>query len=123
MTRICKNCSFENQDEYDYCAKCGTPLIEGLKPKQFYVYSSQQTQPINKKALILAYIATIFLSWSGFVVGLISKNTMFATFTFFGFFMPFFLVQSRHPTLKKHGLIMMAISFVGVGLSFYVMFH
>lgn len=123
MTRICKNCGFENQDEYDYCAKCGTPLIEGLQPKQFYVYQSQQQQSINKKALILAYIATIFLSWSGFVVGMISKNTVFATFTFFGFFMPFFLVQSRHPTLKKHGLIMMAISFVGVILSFYVMLH
>lgn len=122
MTRICENCSFENQDEYDYCAKCGTPLVEGAQPRQFYVYR-QQEQPVNKKALIAAYIATIFLSWSGFVVGLISKNTMFATFTFFGFFMPFFLVQSRHPTLRRHGLIMMAISFVGVACSFYVMLH
>lgn len=123
MTRICKNCSFENQDYYDYCAKCGTPLVEGARPKQVYVYNSQQLPPLNKKAVIAAYIVTIFLSWSGFVVGLISKNTMFATFTFFGFFMPFYLVQSKHPTLRKHGLIMMAISFVGVALSFYVLLH
>ncbi len=122
MTRICENCSFENQDYYDYCAKCGTPLVEGASPRQFYVYRRQEP-PVNKKALIAAYIATIFLSWSGFVLNLISKNTMYATFTFFGFFMPFFLVQSKHPTLKRHGLIMMAISFAGVALSFYVMLN
>lgn len=122
MTRICKNCSFENQDDYDYCAKCGTPLVEGAQSKQFYVYRAEHP-PLNKKALIAAYVLTIFLSWSGFVVGLISKNSTMAVFTFFGFFMPFYLVQSKHPTLKKHGLIMMAISFVGVALSFYVMLH
>lgn len=123
MTRVCKNCGFENQDEYDFCAKCGTPLVEGLQPRRVYVYGAQ-LPPINKKALIAAYISTIFLSWSGFVVSLISKHSNFmAVFTFFGFFMPFYLVQARHPTLKKHGLIMMAISFVGVALSFYVMFN
>ena len=122
MTRICEKCHFENQDEYDFCAKCGNPLVEGLQPKQIYIYKSEELQ-INPKALILAYIVTIFLSWSGFVIGLISKQTTFAVFTFFGFFMPFYLVQSRHPTLRKHGLIMMMISLVGVALSFYVLLH
>ena len=122
MTRICKNCEFVNQDDYDFCAKCGTPLVEGLKPRQIYIYNAEQL-PINKKALAVAYIITIFLSWSGFVVGIISKHTNLAVFTFCGFFMPFYLVQSKHPTLKKHGIIMMAISFVGVALSFYVMLH
>lgn len=122
MTRICENCSFENQDDYDYCAKCGTPLVESAPPRQFYVYRAQQP-PLNRKALIAAYVFTIFLSWSGFVVGLISKHTNMAVFTFFGFFLPFYLVQSKHPALKRHGLIMMAISFVGVALSFYVMLH
>lgn len=122
MVRNCNNCGFVNQDDYDYCAKCGTPLVEGLRPKQVYVYRAQEPE-INKKALVAAYIATIFLSWSGFVVGLISKNKAVATFTFFGFFMPFYLVQSRHPTLKKHGLILMLISLVGVALSFYVLLN
>ncbi len=122
MTRICKKCGFENQDDYDFCAKCGTPLVEGLRPNQVYVYKADQLQ-INRKAIVAAYIITIFLSWSGFVVGLISKQTNLAVFTFFGFFMPFYLVQSRHPTLRKHGLVMMMISLVGVGLSFYVMLH
>lgn len=122
MTRTCENCGFVNQDDYDYCAKCGNPLVEGAQPSQIYLYRPQHL-PINKKALVAAYITTIFLSWSGFVVCLISKNTHFAVFTFFGFFMPFFLVQSKHPTLRKHGFIMMIISFIGVALSFYVMFH
>ena len=122
MVRTCKNCGFVNQDDYDFCAKCGTPLVEGLRPNNVYVYRPEQLR-VNKKALLAAYIVTIFLSWSGFVVGLISKHTSFAVFTFFGFFMPFYLVQSKHPTLRKHGLIMMMISLVGVSLSFYVMFH
>ena len=120
MTRTCKNCGFVNQDDYDFCAKCGTPLVEGLQPKNVYVYRADQLQ-VNKKALAAAYIITIFLSWSGFVVSLISKQTHLAVFTFFGFFMPFYLLQAKHPTLKKHGLMM--ISLVGVSLSFYVMFH
>ena len=122
MVRVCKKCEYVNQDDYDYCAKCGTPLVDGVQPKQFYVYRSQ-VPPINKKALIAAYIATIFLSWIGFVIGVFAKNSMVATFTFFGFFFPFYLVQSKHPVLRKHGLIMMMISLVGVALSFYVLFH
>lgn len=122
MTRICNNCGYENKDDYDYCAKCGTPLVEGLKPKQVFVYRPEDVQ-INKKALIISYIVTIILSWSGFVVCLISKNTSIAAFTFFGFFMPFYLIQAPVNELRKHGFIQLAISLVGVGLSFYVMFH
>ena len=122
MTRQCEKCGFVNQDDYDFCAKCGNPLIEGAEPQQVIIYNPQQLE-INRNALILAYIVTIFLSWSGFVVGIISKHTNMAVFTFFGFFMPFYLVQSKHPVLRKHGRIMMMISLVGVVLSFYVMFH
>ena len=78
MTRLCKNCQFENQDDYDFCAKCGTPLVEGLKPAQIRVYRTEDLQ-VNKTALIFSYIATILFSWSGFIIGLFSKNTIFAT--------------------------------------------
>jgi len=122
MTRICNNCGFENQDDYDYCAKCGTPLVEGLKQKNVFVYRPQDVR-INKKALAVSYLVTIFLSWSGFVVGLISKNTSYAAFTFFGFFMPFYLVQAPVKELRKHGFIQMAISLAGVMLSFLVLFN
>ncbi len=122
MTRQCEKCGFVNHDEYDFCAKCGNPLIEGVQPKNFIIFKPEDVK-INKKALIISYIITIFLSWSGFIVGIIAKNTRMAAFTFFGFFLPFYLVQSRHPTIRKHGFIQLIISLVGVGLSFYVMLH
>ena len=53
MVRNCNNCGFVNQDDYDYCAKCGTPLVEGLRPKQVYVLNAQEPQ-INKKMLIIS---------------------------------------------------------------------
>ena len=49
MTRICSKCEYENQDDYDFCAKCGNPLIEGVKPKNFIVYKAQPR--INKKEI------------------------------------------------------------------------
>ena len=109
MTRICSNCEFENQDDYDFCAKCGTPLVD---PPQ-----------LNKKAIIISYIVTIFLSWSGFIVSLFSKHSSVGIFTFFGFFLPFYLIQSPVRELKKHGYIQLIISLIGVGLSFYVMLN
>ena len=122
MTRLCKNCEFVNQDDYDFCAKCGHPLVEGVQSPQIQFYNIEDF-PINKKAVVVAYIITIFLSWSGVIAGILSKHTNLAVFTFFGFFMPFYLVQSKHPTLRKHGLIMMVIALVGVALSFYIMLH
>ena len=76
MTRLCENCGFVNQDDYDFCAKCGNPLVEGLKPKNFIVFKPEQYK-INKKAILLSYIITIILSWSGFIVGLIVGGALF----------------------------------------------
>ena len=121
MTRKCNNCGFENQDDYDYCAKCGIPLVEGAKPKQFYVYRAQPR--VNKRNLLISYLVTIFLSWGGVILWFISKASSFTMFTFFGFFMPFYLVQSKRPEIKKHGIIQLIISLLGVGLSFYLMMH
>ena len=121
MTKICKNCEFQNQDDYNYCAKCGWPLDEGLPQRNFIVLKANEEYKVNKKALILSYLITIILSWSGFIVGLISKNNHMAVVTFFGFFMPFYLVQSKHPSIRKHGVIQLIISVIGVALSFYVM--
>ena len=121
MTRICKNCNFENQDSYDFCAKCGKPLVEDVQLKQFYVYDSEPD--VHSGALILSYIVTIFFSWSGFVVGLVSKNTAMSAFTFFGFFMPFYLLQSKSKKLRYHGYIQLLISLIGVALSFYIIFY
>ena len=121
MTRVCSKCEFINQDDYDFCAKCGTPLIEGVQPKNFIVYKAQPR--INRNALILSYIVTIFLSWSGFIIGILSKHTNVGIFTFFGFFLPFYLVQAPVKEIRRHGYIQLAISTVGVILSMYVMLH
>ena len=121
MTRICPKCNFENQDDYDFCAKCGTPLIEGVQPANFIVYNAQPR--LNMKVLLISYLVTIFLSWGGFIVNVISKNTYFGVFTFFGFFLPFYLIQAPVKELRKHGYIQLLISVIGVALSFYVMFN
>ena len=120
MTRICEKCNFENQDDYDYCAKCGNPLVEGAVAKNVFVLKAEDI-PINNKAIIVSYIVTIALSWSGFIIGIISKNAGLVGFTFFGFFMPFYLIQSKHPTIKKHGFIQLIISVIGIILSFQVL--
>ena len=122
MTRLCENCGFVNQDDYDFCAKCGTPLVEGLQRKNFVVIKPEDIK-INKKAVLISYLITIFFSWTGVIVGILSKNTKMGVFAFFGFFMPFYLVQSKHPTIRKHGIIQLLISLVGVALSFYMMTH
>lgn len=121
MTRICSKCEYENQDDYDFCAKCGNPLIEGVQPKNFIVYKAQPR--INKKTIAISYIITIFLSWSGFIVSILSKHSSMGIFAFFGFFLPFYLIQSPVRELKRHGYIQLAISLVGVALSLYVLIH
>ena len=121
MTRICSNCEFENQDDYDFCAKCGAPLVEGVQPKNIIVYHAQPK--LNRKAIIISYIITIFLSWSGFIVTVLLKNSHMGVFTFFGFFLPFYLVQSPIGEVKKHGYIQLAISIIGVSLSLFAMMH
>lgn len=112
MVRICKNCEFENQDSYDFCAKCGTPLVEGLQPNTFFVYRNVE-QGISRKFIIIAYIITIFFSFGGFLMDLVARNTSMGFFSFFGFFMPFFLIQAQDNNIKKHGFIQLFISLVG----------
>ena len=121
MTRICENCEYINQDDYDFCAKCGSPLTENARPKNVVVLNTNNIK-INKTAIILSYIITIVLSWAGFIVSVFLNFRGMAAFTFFGFFMPFYLIQSPIPTIKKHGMIQLAISLIGVSLSFYVLF-
>lgn len=121
MTRICSNCEFENQDDYDFCAKCGAPLVEGLQPNNIRVIRADAR--VNKKAIIISYLITIFLSWSGVIVSILSKYSPIGIFTFFGFFLPFYLIQAPIKEIKKHGYIQLIIALIGVSLSFYVLLH
>lgn len=121
MTRICENCQFENQDDYDYCAKCGTPLVEGLPKRQFFVYHSDELETPIKKLVILTYVATIFFSWGGILIHFLANQLSFAYFGVFGFFFPFWLLQSRNPKIRKHGIIQIIIAIIGFGLTFYLL--
>ncbi|WP_296807117.1 zinc ribbon domain-containing protein [uncultured Methanobrevibacter sp.] len=121
MTRICSNCEYENQDDYRFCAKCGTPLLEGFQPANVQVIKGKPR--INKKAILISYIITIFLSWGGFIISMFSKHSPVGILTFFGFFLPFYLIQAPINAIKKHGYIQLIISLIGVSLSFYVMLH
>ncbi len=121
MTRVCSKCNFENQDDYDFCAKCGNPLIEGVKPNNLLIYNTQPR--IRWKIIILSYIITILLSWGGFLINFISKNSKFGFFAFFGFFLPFFLMQSPYNEIRRHGYIQLFISTIGIILSLYVLLN
>ena len=112
MVRICKNCGFENQDSYDFCAKCGTPLVEGLQPNTFFVYRNVE-QGISRKFIIISYIITIFFSFGGFLMDMVARNNSMGFFSFFAFFIPFFLIQAQDNNIKKHGFIQLFISLVG----------
>ena len=96
MTRICPNCGYSNQDDYKHCCKCGTSLLK-----------------IRKSSLALVYAVTIFLSWGGLLI----PKGLFIIFC--GMFFPFFLLQSRHSELKKHGYILFLISIIGIILTVY----
>ena len=99
MTRKCNNCGFENQDDYDYCAKCGIPLVEGAKPKQFYVYRAQPR--VNKRNLLISYLVTIFLSWGGVILWFIQKPQVLLCLRFSDFSCHFIWFNQNTLKLKN----------------------
>lgn len=112
MSRVCKNCGFENKDEYDFCAKCGNPLVEGLSPSTFFVY--RDAEPIiSKKFIIASYIITFIFSFGGFIIDSLINKQSLVFFSFFGFFMPFLLLQARDTRIKVHGVIQLVMSLIG----------
>lgn len=120
MVRICKNCGYENKDEYNFCAKCGTQLVENVVTPQMALELQESTK---KKLIIISYLVTIILSWGGVVLYLLQFNYSVGYLGFFGAFMPFYLVQAPDKNVKKHGYIMLLISIIGIILSFYLIFY
>lgn len=120
MVRICKNCGYENKDEYDFCAKCGTPLAENAVPPNMVLELQENTK---RRLIIISYIITIVLSWGGVLVYFLRGKYAVGYLGFFGAFMPFYLLQSPDKKIKRHGYIMLLISLLGIGLSFYLLFY
>jgi len=112
MVKICSYCGCENQDNFNFCSNCGRPLS----------FNEGRNLAIDYKKLIIAsYIITIVFSWGGLIF-----NKIFNSFGFIGFvglFLPFFLIQSKDPTVKRHGYILIAISLLGIFLSSVFVFN
>ena len=84
--------------------------------------SNKITRKVNPKFGYLGILG--FMGFLGIWSYQINKDVFpFIFFAFFGFFMPFYLLQAPVKELKKHGIIQFIISAVGVGLSFYIMLH
>lgn len=120
MVRICNNCGYENKDEYDFCAKCGTPLADDVIAPQMRMGLPESTK---RKLIIISYIITIVLSWGGVLIYFLRAKYALGYLGFFGAFMPFYLIQAPDKRIKRHGYIMLLISIVGIALSFYLLFY
>lgn len=111
MVKICLYCKYENQDNSNFCSNCGSPLSNELKKNPAIDY---------KKLIIVSYIITIFFSWGGLIF-----NALFSHYGFIGFiglFLPFYLIQSKNPSVKKHGYIQILISLIGIFISTIIIF-
>jgi len=106
MVKICPYCGCENQDNFNFCSNCGRLLLFNEKKNVAIDY---------KKVIMISYLITILFSWGGLVF-----NAIFNSYGFIGFvgmFLPFYLIQSKNPIAKKHGIIQIAISLIGIFLS------
>lgn len=120
MVRICNNCGYENKNEYNFCAKCGTQLTDDIDYTQIGL--PILSPKVKKHLIIISYIITIIFSWSGVVIYLLNRNFAIGYIGFFGIFMPFYLIQAPDKKIRKHGYIMLLISIIGIGLTFYLLF-
>ena len=122
MSRTCPKCGYKNSDDFNFCAKCGTLLVENpsIPPR---IGVQPLSKSMKRKLIISSYIITIFLSWSGVLIAVLGLKNSFGIIGFFGIFMPFYLVQAPDPEIRKHGYIMLVLSVIGMFLSFYLFFY
>lgn len=122
MSIICHKCGYPNNDDYNFCAKCGAQLVENPQiplPMGMPIV----THSVKRKLIIISYLITIFLSWSGVIIDILGLKSSVGVIGFFGIFMPFYLIQSTDPKIRKHGYIMLILSLIGLTLSFYLLFY
>ena len=99
MTRICTKCGYENDDSFNFCAKCGTSLIEGVETPQFDVVMPLSGRQ-KRNIIILSYVITIALAWGGLVIKLLLSQSHISFIGFFGLFLPFYMLQSSDREIK-----------------------
>ena len=111
MVKICPHCACENQDNFNFCSNCGKSLLFNEKENVAIDY---------KKLIMISYGITILFSWGGLIFNAIFNN--FGFIGFLGLFLPFYLIQSKNPIAKKHGIVQIAISLIGIFLSVIFVF-
>ena len=109
MSKKCNYCGNLNEDKARYCNYCGYPLIE-----------TTHHYEIGIKGIIISYIITILLSWGGILLFLLSTLSGFGFIGMVGLFIPFYLINSHNPNLKRHGYIQLMISLSGIFISGYL---
>lgn len=110
MAKKCNYCGKLNENKARYCNYCGYPLIENNK----------NPFEIGSKGLIITYILTILLSWGGILLFLLSTWSGIGFIGMTGLFIPFYLMNSSNPNLKKHAYIQLIISLSGLFLGGYL---
>ncbi len=95
----CPLCGFENPDEADYCVKCGSPLI--------FKSQFQENNPEIKPIVIKKSTTT---SASGWMKWLIVFGYLFSILGgLLGFIIAIYLVTRKDPSVRKHGVVQLAI--------------
>ncbi|MCQ2737507.1 MAG: hypothetical protein MJ224_02770 [archaeon] len=137
----CPYCNSENPDSYKYCHECGCPLnYSNFNPNPnsnsnsnfnnnphsiFNNYNNSNSYYNNsnlvmsdeskKKLIIFGYIIAILFGWGSFLFSFLFRSFGFyGFFGFFGLFFPGFMLNSNDKTLKKHGIIQLLITLLGI---------
>ena len=123
----CPICGCDNQEDYKFCHDCGNPLIfNDLNNEGTYNLEDLDNQ-INspsfdsKKLIIIGYIIAILFGWGSFIL-----SFLFGSYGFIGFiglFFPGFMLNSKDSNIRRHAYIQLAIMFVGIIVSFLILFR
>lgn len=119
MVKTCKHCGWENQENAAFCSSCGKSLSKQEEDNKEEKYMGFD----YKKLIILSYIVSIAFTWGGVIFNILVNRHGVGFFGFIGLFLPFYLVQSNNPTVKKHGYIQIIISLIGILISTMLIFN
>ncbi|OWT32860.1 hypothetical protein BGI41_05410 [Methanobrevibacter sp. 87.7] len=124
----CKYCETVNEDWARYCNYCGKPLNEE-DPNQRYTQefnSPEYTNPMNyneDKIILIGYIISIIFGWGWVPLLLINSLSSVGFIGFFGLFLPFYMINSSNPKIKKHGIIQLLICLSGFLIAILLMIN
>lgn len=94
----CPLCGFENPDEADYCVKCGSPLIF---KNQFQADTGEFKPIVIKKSTTGSGGLMKWLIVFGYLFSILGG--------LLGFIIAIYLVTRKDPSVRKHGIIQIAI--------------